>query len=501
MHRIIYYGIVTTILCLFLLNTNNCNAQTSSPKYEFRAAWIATIGGIDWPSKYAQRDATLQQEELITLFDKLQQCGMNAVIIQIRPCADAFYNSSYEPWSKYLTGVQGVAPYPYYDPLVFICTEAHKRGLELHAWFNPYRALVDQYKNPNPSNHITRTNPEWFLNYGGKKYFDPGLPEVRNYFTKIVLDVVERYDIDAVHFDDYFYPYRIAYVEFPDYKSYSMYGGNFANKDDWRRNNVTILIEQLSKKIKEKKSWVKFGISPFGVWRNFSKDEDGSYTTAGQTNYDDLYADVLLWQKNGWIDYTLPQLYWERGHKAADYIELINWWGRHSYKRHIYIGHGLYQLGKGKSGAWRSIDEILAQIQLTRTTKNIYGSSFYSANSFIKNTYNITYQFQNKFYKKSAIVPAMDWIKGSKPKAPVVEISYTNAGDVILKWDVITEKNNWFRYIIYRFDKQEQIDLSKTDKILAITSENTYIDASEKHGNYKYVVTAVNRQSIESNYN
>ena len=280
-------------LALLLFAFYSSAAQNKPPLREFRAAWIATIGNIDWPSKQGL-DATVQQQEFISIVETLRANHMNAVIVQIRPSADALYQSPYENWSRYLSGKQGVAPSPYYDPLAFMIEECHKRCLEFHAWFNPYRALVDATKNPNTRDHVTKQHPEWFVNYGGKKYFDPGLPEVRAYFTKIVLDVVKRYDIDAVHFDDYFYPYRIGKLEFPDFNSYRMYGGNFAIKDDWRRDNVNRLIESLSKLIKKEKPYVKFGISPFGVWRNATKDPDGSLTNGGQTNYDDLFADVIL---------------------------------------------------------------------------------------------------------------------------------------------------------------------------------------------------------------
>jgi uncharacterized lipoprotein YddW (UPF0748 family) len=490
--------IVPLFMVVFFIGTYfTIQAQTNSPKYEFRSAWVATIGGIDWPSKN-NLSTYEQQQELTNLFFKFQRCGLNAAIVQIRPTADAFYNSPYEQWSKYLTGAQGVAPNPYYDPLTFMCAEAHKYGLELHAWFNPYRALVDANKNPNQGNHITYEHPEWFINYGGKKYFDPGLPEVRSYFIKIVMDVVKRYDIDAVHFDDYFYPYRIAKVEFGDYKSYARYGAAFDNKDDWRRHNVDVLIETLSKKIKQEKAWVKFGISPFGVWRNYSKDPEGSYTNGGQTNYDDLYADVIKWQRNGWIDYLLPQLYWERGHRAADYVELIRWWSEHAYNKHMYIGHGLYQLGKNKAGAWRSLNEIKEQINLTRTTKNIHGSAFYSANFFYKNVYGFSTYLQNEAYKKPAISPIMNWLPMIKPTTPKVTKQLSNDGTVLLTWNIIENKNDWYRYVVYKFNKNEKIDLSNSSKIQTILTANSYVDATQNVNEVKYVVTAVNRLGVES---
>ena len=268
-----------------------------SPKREFRGAWIASVANIDWPSKPGL-PAAEQQQQFILLLDKLKALGCNAVIVQIRPVCDAFYNSKIEPWSHYLTGRQGEAPTPYYDPLVFMVDEAHKRNMEFHAWFNPYRALMDSKVNNNPPSHITRRHPEWTISYGGKTYLDPGIPEVREYVTSVISDVVKRYDIDAVHLDDYFYPYRVPGKPFGDAKTYARFG-NGKSLDDWRRDNVSLFIAMLNNSIKQIKPTMKLGISPFGVWRNKSKDPDGSETHGGQTNYDDLYADVVLWMQKG----------------------------------------------------------------------------------------------------------------------------------------------------------------------------------------------------------
>ena len=275
-------------------------AQT---KPEFRGVWVATVENIDWPS--SKNLSTEQQKaEFIALLDMHKANGINAMVVQIRPSTDAFYPSPYEPWSEYLTGKQGMPPSPYYDPLQFMITETHKRNMEFHAWMNPYRANFNIYKSSISATHITRLYPNWFLTYGDKKYFDPGNKEVQQYVTNVVKDVVSRYDIDAVHFDDYFYPYRISGKEFPDNANYIKYG-NGMDKDDWRRSNTDSIIVMLSRAIKKENPKCQFGISPFGVWRNADKDSiNGSNTKAGQTNYDDLYADILLWLKNDWIDYV-----------------------------------------------------------------------------------------------------------------------------------------------------------------------------------------------------
>lgn len=383
---------------------------------EFRAAWIATVENIDWPSKKGLPTET-QQKEFIDLLEMHRKNGMNAVIMQIRPVADAFYPSPYEPWSEYLTGKQGQAPNPYYDPLQFMIEETHKRGMEFHAWINPYRAVFNVARSQIAPNHPTKQHPEWFLDYGDAtkttRYFNPGLPAAQDFVTNVISDIVKRYDVDGIHFDDYFYPYRIAGKEFPDAKAYAEYGKGL-QKDAWRRSNVDTIIVKLGRAIKAAKPWVKFGISPFGVWRNKSQDAIGSNTQAGQTNYDDLYADILLWLRKGWIDYVVPQLYWEIGHNKADYTTLIEWWSRHTYGRHCYIGLAPYRANS--NNAWSDKTQLPRQISLSRSTPNINGQVYFSSKSFIGNPNGWNDSLQNNYYKKQVPTPAMPWLP-SKPAA------------------------------------------------------------------------------------
>jgi uncharacterized lipoprotein YddW (UPF0748 family) len=266
-------------------------------------------------------------------------------------------------------------------------------------------------------NHITRLHPEWFVNYGDAtkttRYFDPGIPAARDFVTSVVRDIVKRYEVDAIHFDDYFYPYRIAGKEFPDAGSYRQYGKGM-NKDDWRRSNVDSIIVQLSKAIKAEKPWVKFGISPFGVWRNSSKDPRGSNTQAGQTNYDDLYADILLWLKEGWIDYVAPQLYWEIGHDKADFAALLEWWSKNTYGKHCYIGLGIYRAGSNT--AWRDKTQLPRQIEAIRNTPNMHGAVYFSSKSFVSNPNGWNDSLRNNYYRQPAPVPAMPWLP-AKPVA------------------------------------------------------------------------------------
>ena len=350
-------------------------------KPEFRAVWVATVDNIDWPDSptiYAH----IQKAAFLKLLNMHQRNGMNAVIVQIRPAADAFYPSPFEPWSQWLTGVQGQAPFPYYDPLEFMITETHKRGMEFHAWMNPYRAVFSITNSSISSTHITRQHPEWFITYGDKKYFDPGNKDVQRYVTNVVKDVVKRYQVDAVHFDDYFYPYRIAGKEFPDDAKYRQYG-NGMSKDTWRRSNTDSIIVMLGKAIKETNKKCRFGISPFGVWRNASVDSMGSNTRAGQTNYDDLYADILLWLRMNWIDYVTPQLYWEIDHKLADFNTLADWWAAHSYGKDCYIGIGYYRANS--NAAWKDKTQLPKQIQKIRSLPALKGMAFYSSKVFEKN--------------------------------------------------------------------------------------------------------------------
>jgi uncharacterized lipoprotein YddW (UPF0748 family) len=378
----------------------------SNPPSEFRGVWIATVDNIDWPLK-GMANADSQKVEYIRQLDLHKQNGMNAVIVQVRPAADAFYPSQYEPWSQWLTGTQGNPPQPYYDPLQFMIEEAHKRGFEFHAWCNPYRADFKIGGSSISPTHITRLHPEWFLEYGDKKYFDPGNKQVQEYVTKVIMDIVDRYDVDAIHMDDYFYPYRIAGKEFPDSAGYQQYG-NGMNKDDWRRSNVDSVIAMLNREIKKIKPYCKFGVSPFGVWRNIDKDPEGSATHAGQTNYDDLYADILLWLKKGWIDYVAPQLYWEFGHKAAPFEILIDWWSKHVYGRQCYIGIGYYRAGSNE--AWKDSTQLPRQLQLIRNTPNINGAIYFSSKSFNNNPNGWNDSLKNNYYNEPALIPPMNWL-------------------------------------------------------------------------------------------
>ena len=380
-------------------------AQTTP---EFRGVWVATVDNIDWPTK-GDYDSNSQKASFIKLLEMHQRNGINALVVQIRPCTDAFYPSPFEPWSQWLTGIQGRPPSPYYDPLAFMISETHKRGMVFHAWMNPYRAEFNIFNSSMSAIHITKVHPEWFLVYGDKRYFDPGNKEAQQYVTQVVTDVVSRYDLDAIHFDDYFYPYRIAGKEFPDEASFKKYGVGM-KKDDWRRSNTDSIISMLSYAIKKENKKCQFGISPFGVWRNQDKDPiDGSRTIGAQTNYDDLYANILLWLKKGWIDYVAPQLYWELGHRIAPYEVLLSWWSTHTYGKHCYIGMGIYRANSNP--AWKELNQLTRQIVALRKTPNMKGMIFFSSKTFEKNPNGWNDSLRLNYFKVPVKVPEMSWIK------------------------------------------------------------------------------------------
>ncbi len=353
----------------------------------FRGAWIATVANIDWPSTEAVGNDSLQKAEMVWILDSLESLGINAVIFQVRPTADALYQSEYEPSSHWLMGKQGDSLT--YDPLEWTIEQAHSRNMEVHVWLNPYRVnLAKTDTSMICADHIWRKHPEWFWEYNKQWYFNPGLDVTREWICTIVQDIVYRYDIQAIHMDDYFYPYPAGGKPLPDVETYKKYPRGFDNIEDWRRDNVNRAIQEISATIHECKDSVQFGISPFGVWRNASVDSTGSATTAGITNYDDLYADIRLWIKKGWIDYVLPQLYWEIGKKAADYETLAHWWANEVRGTNckLYIGMAPYRLeGAKKDSPWGIGNEISRQMKLNRTIPEISGECFYSTRPLLRN--------------------------------------------------------------------------------------------------------------------
>jgi uncharacterized lipoprotein YddW (UPF0748 family) len=470
------------------------------PKYEFRAVWVATVNNIDWPSKPGL-STEQQKKEVIDILNMHSKNGMNAIILQIRPAADAFYKSDFEPWSKYLTGVQGKAPSPFYDPLQFWIEECHKRNLEFHAWLNPFR-VAQSATEPIAANHIAFKHPDWIVNYGDKLYFDPGVPQAREFVIKVVTDIVSRYDIDAIHFDDYFYPYPLK-EDFPDENSFTQYNRGFLvmQKADWRRDNVDILIKTLSENIKKTKPWVKFGISPFGVWRNKADDLDGSETTAGTTNYDQLYADILKWQKNGWIDYCLPQLYWQIGHPSVDFLKLSKWWATHAYGKAMYVGQAVYKLEANSTiPEWKDPEQLVKQIQIIRQIPQLGGSAFYSSIHFKRNLLGFDQNLRDNLYRFPALVPPMPWIDSKPPELPT---HFKKRGHK-LKWEPVQTENEMDKatsFIVYLNAVGQRFDASNPENIFTITKHKSIIfkpNSRKLKRKYEIRVSAVDRLHNES---
>ena len=424
------------LLSLFVLSDlHTAYGQSPSPftqgvtppppvRREFRGVWVASVQNIDWPSEPGL-STRQQQQELLDILDRAVQLRLNAVILQVRPAADALYASPYEPWSEYLTGKMGRAPSPYYDPLEFAVREAHRRGLELHAWFNPYRARHPSGKSVPSANHISVTHPELVKRYGSHQlWMDPGEPAVRQQTIRVVLDVVKRYDIDGVHIDDYFYPYkerdaRGNVIDFPDGPSWQRYraSGGKLSRDDWRRANVDSLIHQVYAGIKAIKPWVKFGISPFGVWRPGYPS-----ITHGFDSYSELYGDSRKWLLNGWADYFTPQLYWPIDRPDLSYPILLQWWVEQNAKgRHIWPGNYVDKVTGTPSG-WLA-EEILNQIALTRAQPGATGNVFFSMRTLMGNGDNLAQKLISGPYASKALVPPSPWLDSIPPLSPLVRIS------------------------------------------------------------------------------
>ncbi len=454
-----------------------------SHQREFRAAWVTAVWNIDWPSS-PKLSTEEQKNELLKILDRLEKMNFNAVILQIRPEGDALYASELEPWSAWLTGTQGKPPEPYYDPLEFAISESHKRNIEVHAWFNPYRAKVSTKTSANVSPHISVTNPESVCAWGDKLWMEPGNSTVQDRTYNVILDVVKRYDIDGIHFDDYFYPYPIEGKDFPDSKTYNNYRsqGGKLSLGDWRRENVNTLIKRVAAGIKSTKSHVKFGISPFGIYRPGQPP-----ASRGLDSYEVLYADSKKWLELGWVDYLSPQLYWRIDETAQSYPMLLNWWVENNPKqKHIYAGNNLGLLDGKK---WTA-GEINKQIEITRNLdqKLALGNIFFSMRAFTENRQQIYDILKSTTYANLALVPAMPWLKGTPPPIPTgIEVKKAGNSNV-LKWNNSTTDASIRSWTLY----QKNGTSWKLIKILNATTTETAV------ANGTYALCAVNKMALES---
>ena len=492
---------VKSLLCVFflLLMAGGVFAQVQTgsayPKREFRAAWIQSVNG-----QFRGMPTEKLKQNLIGQLNSLQKAGINAIIFQVRPEADALYASRLEPWSRFLTGVQGKAPEPYWDPMQFMIDECHKRGMEFHAWINPYRTKTT-LKSELAPNHVYNIHPEWFVTYGDQLYFDPALPESRRPICMVVSDIVSRYDVDAIHMDDYFYPYPIKGKDFPDDASFARFGGGFSNKGDWLRSNVNVLIKKLHETIREIKPWVKFGVSPFGIYRNESSDPLGS-KTKGLQNYDDLYADVLLWAREGWIDYNIPQIYWHIGHPVADYETLVKWWARNTENRPLFIGQSVMNTVQNADPKNPSINQLPRKMALQRAYQTIGGSCQWPASAVVENAGKYRDALIAEYHKYPALPPVFDFMDNEAPaKVRKMKPVWTEDG-YILFWTAPKykeEMNRAVQYVVYRFNDKEKVNIDDPSHIVAITRDNFYkLPYEDGKTKYRYVVTALDRLHNES---
>lgn len=487
---------LTSLLVLFLAIT--IIGQTLPPKREYRSAWIATVTNLDWPSN-PNLSIAQQKSSLISLLDLMKSMNMNIVIFQVRPECDALYKSNYEPWSYYLTGAQGLAPSQSdWDPLAFAIQEAHKRGMELHAWVNPYRAVKTKGQYPIAPSHISVTHPEWILDFPTMKILNPGLPQVREYNVKIFMDIVRRYDVDGLHMDDYFYPYPPDQVSNtnPDLQTFQQYNNGFTNIEDWRRDNVNRLMRMTMDSINAVKPWVKFGLSPFGIWKNGVPPG-----ITGMDAYSVIFADPMAWLRAGSIDYLTPQLYWKIG-GGQDYSKLMPWWADSTtkYNRHFAPGH---IFNSSYTNA-----ELPNQVKLNRNNPKCSGSVFFRISNFVNNDKGFRDSLMNNYYKYKAFVPVMNW-KDVVPPNPPQNLRFARVGSspiAALRWDLpqtASDGDSARFYAIYQFDNPliNQADLANPKAILDIVglrNVNPNPRASAT-GQYFYVVTSLDKNNNESN--
>jgi uncharacterized lipoprotein YddW (UPF0748 family) len=503
LYQYIFLMLMLPFIAAAQTETDTLPKVNFEPKREFRGAWIATVENIDWPTRTGMT-GDQQQKQLIDILNAHQQAGINALMFQVRPAADAYYAKGTEPWARWLNGKQGQPPVPFYDPLEVAITEAHKRGIELHAWFNPYRATMDNRFNLLSLDHITNLKPEWFFVYGGKKQFDPGIPEVREYIVKVILNVVDNYDIDGVHMDDYFYPYQIAGQKINDAATFAKYGGDFQDIRDWRRNNVDQLIKTLADSIHKHNPRIKFGISPFGIWANVSQNPEGSDTRGGDSYYGQ-YADSRKWIKEGWLDYINPQIYWHFQYRLAAFEKLVDWWSNNVNNHHLYIGQAPYRMVERSSVAFHNPSELPNQIRYLRNNTRVQGSVFFSSNSLTKNFLGFTDSLKQDFYRYPALPPPMLWLDSIPPNVPrSFSVAKIAPLTVQLKWEAplpSRDKEPVYGYVIYRFEGDEKINLDDPKNILRVNYDtgSVFNDTTVQPGKtYLYVVSAIDRLKNES---
>ena len=505
------------LLAVALVAAFSHPAHAQAPKHEFRGAWIATVANLDWPRNQSLTTAQ-QQADLVEILDGLEAAGVNAVVFQVRTEADALYDSPFEPWSVWLTGEQGKAPEPFYDPLAFAVEEAHKRGMELHAWINPYRADRGSNYTKAPD-HVTNTHPEWLLSFDRTdiRLLDPGLPEVRDYVTSIAADIVRRYDVDGLHYDDYFYPYPstgFSGITDEDDATFAAHPRGFTDRGDWRRDNVNLLVAQIEDSLRAVRPEAVHGVSPFGIWKNGTPSG-----TNGLDAFNVIYADAVAWLDAQDVDYLAPQLYWSsqrafdtNGDGTPDrfngqrFTELAPWWASVRNDRHIYPGLGAYRIGTTGYGP----EEIPTQIRATRSLDGTQGTILFRArDGVLFADQGLEDSLATDLYRHPALPPTMPWKSQAAPAPPQnLEALFATGGSTPngLRWDPSDDGDADARfYAVYRIPEAQTSDLAaaleRAENLLAVTGDTVVSFGSSTpppSGPHTYVVTAVSANSVES---
>lgn len=479
------------LLLLFLIIIASHVTASAQVKREFRGAWIQCVNG-----QFQGMSPSVMRQTLSRQLDVLRQDGCNAIIFQVRPECDALYQSGIEPWSRFLTGRQGQAPQPLWDPLAWMIDECHRRGMELHAWINPYRAKTKTTRELAPG-HIALQHPERVFSYDGQLILNPALRENREFICRVVTDIVTRYDVDGLHMDDYFYPYPVAGQTIPDQRDFQRESNGLKDIGDWRRYNVSQFVHEVGKAIHKAKPWVKFGISPFGIYRNKKSDPANGSETGGLQNYDDLYADVLLWVNNGWVDYCVPQVYWQIGHPTADYKTLITWWGKHCAARPLFVGEDVERTVKYPDPQNPASHQMAAKMRLHATTPGISGTVLWYAKAAVDDIGSYGTLLRQTYWRHPALQPYMPFLSKKTPgKAKKLKV-IRSGDDHVLFWTAPKGKA-WdaaaTAYAVYAFRKGERVDTRDAPHLVAVTND-TFIKLPFTDGRtqYTYVVTALNR--------
>ena len=468
----------------------------AAPKREFRGAWIQAVN-----HQFEGIPTAQLKTELASQLDSLASCGINAILFQVRVEADALYKSDLEPWSAYLTGFQGQTPDEDWDPLQFMIDECHARCMELHAWINPFRAKTKP-TTEFAGTHQMRLHPERIIAYGDLALFNPALQENRDYICQVAADIVTRYDIDGFHIDDYFYPYPDGNLKFRDDASFKADPRGFKNKDDWRRDNVNLFVEQLYNTVKNIKPWVKFGISPFGIYRNQSAQYPNGSETSGLENYSGLYADVMLWIEKGWMDYCIPQTYWNTGYKAADYAVLAKWWSDNAGGCLMYLGQDVERTVTGVDPSHPESNQQRHKLNLERILGGLQGNCFWPAKSVVDNPSNYRSVLAQEYYSTPALQPVADYMPKNTPGKVRKLMPVETSDGPVLFWTAPKarkELDKAVQYVVYRFEKGQDINIDDPQHIVAIT-RHSFINLPYRDGStpYIYVVTALNRLQRES---